>query len=59
MSNIQKTLRELRESRGLSQKKLARLTDVANNIIIKIEVDQKITGYCKELGISSPFGESI
>jgi len=59
MSNIQKTFRELRESKGLSQEKLARLTDVANNIIIKIEVDQKITGYRKELGINSPFGESI
>ena len=59
MSNIQKTFRELRESKGLSQEKLARLTDVANNTIIKIEVDQKITGYRKELGINSPFGESI
>ena len=38
MSNIQKTLRKLRESKGLSQEKLARLADVANNTIIKIEV---------------------
>ncbi len=37
MSNIQKTLRKLRESKGLSQEKLARLADVANNTIIKIE----------------------
>lgn len=37
MSNIQKTLRKLRETKGLSQEKLARLADVANNTIIKIE----------------------
>ena len=37
MSNISKTLRKIRESRGLSQEKLARLADVANNTIIKIE----------------------
>lgn len=37
MSNISKTLRKLREERGLSQEKLARLADVANNTIIKIE----------------------
>ncbi|MEA3444581.1 MAG: helix-turn-helix transcriptional regulator [Bacteroidota bacterium] len=38
MSNITKNLRRLRESRGLTQEKLARLADVANNTIIKIEV---------------------
>ncbi|MDP3987644.1 MAG: helix-turn-helix transcriptional regulator [Candidatus Levybacteria bacterium] len=37
MSNITKTLRKFREARGLSQEKLARLADVANNTIIKIE----------------------
>lgn len=37
MSNIQKTLRKFREAKGLSQEKLARLADVANNTIIKIE----------------------
>jgi len=37
MSNITKTLRKLRVARGLSQEKLARLADVANNTIIKIE----------------------
>jgi len=37
MSNIQKTLRKLRETKELSQEKLARLADVANNTIIKIE----------------------
>ena len=37
MSNIQKTLRKLRAAKGLSQEKLARMADVANNTIIKIE----------------------
>jgi len=37
MSNITKTLRKLRKVKGLSQEKLARLADVANNTIIKIE----------------------
>jgi len=37
MSNINKNLRKLRETKGLSQEKLARLADVANNTIIKIE----------------------
>jgi len=37
MSNITKTLRKLRVAKELSQEKLARLADVANNTIIKIE----------------------
>ena len=37
MSNITKTLRKLREAKGLSQEKLARLADVANHTIIKLE----------------------
>jgi len=37
MSNISKNLRKLRRNKGLSQEKLARLADVANNTIIKIE----------------------
>jgi len=37
MSNITRNLRKLREAKGLSQEKLARLSDVANNTIIKIE----------------------
>ena len=37
MSTITKNLRKLRESKGLSQEKLARLSDVANNTIVKIE----------------------
>ena len=37
MSNISKNLRKLRKTKELSQEKLARLADVANNTIIKIE----------------------
>ena len=37
MSSITKNLRKLRKAKGLSQEKLARLADVANNTIIKIE----------------------
>jgi transcriptional regulator with XRE-family HTH domain len=37
MSNISKNIKRLREAKGLSQEKLARLADVANNTIIKIE----------------------
>ncbi|OGZ19360.1 MAG: hypothetical protein A2626_02210 [Candidatus Nealsonbacteria bacterium RIFCSPHIGHO2_01_FULL_38_55] len=37
MSNITKNLRKIREAKGLSQEKLARLADVANNTVIKIE----------------------
>jgi transcriptional regulator with XRE-family HTH domain len=37
MPNITQRLRRLRESKGLSQEKLARMADVANNTIVKIE----------------------
>ena len=38
MSNdITRNLKKLRESKGFSQEKLARLSDVANNTIVKIE----------------------
>ena len=30
-------MRKLRETKGLSQEKLARISDVANNTIVKIE----------------------
>ncbi|MCL4540590.1 MAG: helix-turn-helix domain-containing protein [Bacteroidetes bacterium] len=37
MSTISKNIKKLRETKKLSQEKLARLADVANNTIIKIE----------------------
>jgi len=35
--NLSKNVKRLREAKWLSQEKLARLADVANNTIIKIE----------------------
>jgi len=37
MSNIANNLRKLRKAKGLSQERLARLANVANNTIVKIE----------------------
>lgn len=39
---IAKNLKKLREKRGLSQDRLAKLADVANNTIIKIEQGENI-----------------
>lgn len=35
--NLAKNIKKLRKDRGLSQEKLARLADVANNTLIKME----------------------
>ena len=35
--NLAKNIERLRKARGLSQEKLARLADVANNTLIKME----------------------
>lgn len=35
--NLSNNIKKLRESKGLSQEKLARLADVANNTLIKME----------------------
>ena len=37
MSNLAKNLRKMREAKELSQERLARLAEVANNTIVKIE----------------------
>lgn len=39
---LAKNLRKLRERKGLSQDRLAKLADVANNTIIKIEQGKNI-----------------
>lgn len=39
---LPRNLKKLREKKGLSQHRLAKLTDVANNTIIKIEQDGNI-----------------
>ena len=42
MSNLSSNLKKLRETKKLSQEKLARLADVANNTIIKIEASKNL-----------------
>ena len=38
--NLAKNVKRLREDKGLSQEKLARLADVANNTLIKMETGE-------------------
>ncbi|MBI4991864.1 MAG: helix-turn-helix transcriptional regulator [Candidatus Harrisonbacteria bacterium] len=38
--NLSKNIKSLREAKGLSQEKLARLADVANNTLIKMETGE-------------------
>jgi len=38
--NLAKNVKRLREAKGLSQEKLARLADVANNTLIKMETGE-------------------
>ncbi len=38
--NLSKNVKRLREVKGLSQEKLARLADVANNTLIKMETGE-------------------
>ena len=38
--NLEKNVKRLREAKGLSQERLARLADVANNTLIKMETGE-------------------
>jgi len=38
--NLSKNVKKLRKAKGLSQEKLARLADVANNTLIKMETGE-------------------
>ena len=40
--NLANNIKKLREAKGLSQEKLARLADVANNTLIKMESGENI-----------------
>ena len=44
-TNLAKNIKKLREKKGLSQEKLARLADVANNTIIKMESGENKKSY--------------
>ena len=59
MSNLGKNLRKARETKGLSQERLARLAEVANNTIVKIEAGKNrnptldtLKKIAKALGVS-------
>ena len=41
--NLANNIKKLREAKGLSQEKLARLADVANNTLIKMESGENQT----------------
>ena len=59
-NNITKTLRKLREAKGLSQEKLARLADVANNTIIKMESGENKNPTLETLRkVAKAFGVSV
>ncbi|MFA5643079.1 MAG: helix-turn-helix transcriptional regulator [Candidatus Paceibacterota bacterium] len=59
MSNLAENLRRIRKAKGLTQEKLARLADLTNNTIIKIESGKNqnptldtLKGISKALGVS-------
>jgi len=56
---LAKRIRKLRNKKGISQEKLARLADVSYNTIVKIEAGESknptfrtMTGIAKALGVS-------
>jgi transcriptional regulator with XRE-family HTH domain len=59
MSNLAENLKRFRKARGLTQEKLARLADLTNNTIIKIETGKNqnptldtLKSISKALGVS-------
>ena len=42
LSNLPKTIKKLRESKNLSQEKIARLAGVSNNTIVNIEAGKQL-----------------
>jgi transcriptional regulator with XRE-family HTH domain len=59
MSTLAQNLKRLRKVKGFTQEKLARLTDLTNNTIIKIEAGKNknptldtLKGIAKALGVS-------
>lgn len=57
---LSKNLKKLRERKGLSQDRLAKLADVANNTIIKIEQGENINPRLDTLKkIAKAFGVSV
>ena len=59
-NNLSTNIKKLRKIKGFSQEKLARLTDVANNTIIKIETGKNQNPTLDTLKkISKVFGVSV
>jgi len=58
--NLSKNVKRLREAKGLSQEKLARLADVANNTLIKMETGENINPTLETLKkVAKAFGVSV
>jgi len=58
--NLSKNVKRLREAKGLSQEKLARLADVANNTLIKIESGENNNPTLETLKkVAKSFGVSV
>lgn len=58
--NLAKNVEKLRKQKGLSQEKLARLADVANNTIIKIESGENKNPTLETLRkVARAFGVSV
>ena len=58
--NLAKNIERLRKQKGLSQEKLARLADVANNTIIKMESGENKNPTLETLRkVAKAFGVSV
>ncbi len=58
--NLSKNIKRLRKTKGLSQEKLARLADVANNTLIKMETGENKNPTLKTLKkVANAFGVSV
>ncbi len=58
--NLANNIKKLREAKGLSQEKLARLADVANNTLIKMESGENKNPTLDTLKkVAKAFGVSI
>ena len=58
--NLANNIKKLREAKGLSQEKLARLADVANNTLIKMESGENQNPTLNSLKkVAKAFGVSV
>ena len=58
--NLAKNIERLRKAKGLSQEKLARLADVTNNTLIKMESGENINPTLETLKkVAKAFGVSV